>query len=546
MEKEISRRSFIKGGAIAAAGAAGAAAFSTVANAAEEPERPFWIPEVWDYETEVLIIGYGGAGIWSGLTAYDEGAQVMFLEKAPYRGGGSSSFNMGQWTAPHDADAAAQFAFESFQGQTPKAVCQAWADEAVQNPDMFDKYGVEFTLGESPRAEYEIFTGFDQMYVAQGTGWGIAFFDVMDEHVKNRNIPILFDCHDEELIQNPMTKEIIGCWTLIGDDPERKAVKASKGVVLCTGGFEFSIEKQEKYLKCYPQYFYGWKYNTGDGIDMALKVGADLWHMQTICGGDIFFYDDPEVVGGAISIRMKANNYIKVNRLGVRWGEPNVSPHGGWKVYTSFDESICGFDKIPTWYIFDDTVFKAGPIGGQAGSASGGGFNMGYTAEGFREFKELGGWDGWSDDNEFELGRGWIKKGETLDDLAKAIQGFDKWMDAEKLKASVARWNELCEKGVDEDFERAETTLAPIVTPPFYAMPMYPGTCNTGGGARRNEKAQVLNPDGVPIPRLYSAGSFGNMAGHTYAITGGNGSENACVGRISGRNVAALDNWDNA
>ena len=106
----------------------------------------------------------------------------MYLEKAPFRGGGSSSINMGQWTAPHDADAAAQFAFEAFHGQTPKEVCQAWAEEAVLNPDYADEYGLEYTLGETPRAEYDIFTGFEEMYVGSGTGYGKAFFEAMDQH----------------------------------------------------------------------------------------------------------------------------------------------------------------------------------------------------------------------------------------------------------------------------------------------------------------------------------------------------------------------------
>ena len=209
----------------------------------------------------------------------------MFLEKSPFRGGGSSSINMGQWTCPHDADAAAQFAFEAFHGQTPMDVCQAWADEAVQNADYADKYGIEYTLGDSARAEYDFFTGFDQMYVGQGVGWGVAAFEVLDQHIKDRGIEILFDCHDEELIQDPITKEILGAYTLIGDDETKKAVKARKGVCLCTGGFEFNFDLQAKYLKCDPMRgFYGWKYNTGDGIGMVQKVGADLWHMQQKCG----------------------------------------------------------------------------------------------------------------------------------------------------------------------------------------------------------------------------------------------------------------------
>ena len=539
----ISRRGFVASAAGAAV-ATGMAATSAHADNASDPNKP-WLPASWDYETDVLVIGYGGAGQWAGLIAYDEGAEVMFLEKSPFRGGGSSSINMGQWTCPHDADAAAQFAFEAFHGQTPMDVCQAWADEAVQNADYADKYGIEYTLGDSARAEYDFFTGFDQMYVGQGVGWGVAAFEVLDQHIKDRGIEILFDCHDEELIQDPITKEILGAYTFIGDDETKKAVKARKGVCLCTGGFEFNFDLQAKYLKCYPMRgFYGWKYNTGDGIGMAQKVGADLWHMQQVCGGVNCWFDDPEIVPGGVSCTIPTDNYIEVSRRGDRFiNEDTFMPHGGWKPYATFDEEICDFDRVPSWWVFDQTAFEGGSLGGMVGGASqeAGGTGIGYTTPGLDP--ELGGWPGWSVDNQWELERGWIKCGDTLEELVEVMHAWDPdYMEIDRLKAAIDRWNELCDKGVDEDFGRSG--LAKIETPPFYALPLYPGICNTIGGARRNGKAQVLNPDGNPIPRLYSAGSFGNMAGHTYAVTGGNGSENWCAGRIAGREAAHLDSWE--
>ena len=60
----------------------------------------------------------------------------------------------------------------------------------------------------------------------------------------------------------------------------------------------------------------------------------------------------------------------------------------------------------------------------------------------------------------------------------------------------------------------------------------------------KNVNGQVLDPAGNPIPRLYAAGSFGNIAGHTYGITGGNNAENMVWGRIGGRNAAAETPWD--
>ena len=51
------------------------------------------------------------------------------------------------------------------------------------------------------------------------------------------------------------------------------------------GGFEFNDELKNEYCKCYPMSgFYGWPFNTGDGIKMVQNVGAQLWHMNNIIG----------------------------------------------------------------------------------------------------------------------------------------------------------------------------------------------------------------------------------------------------------------------
>ncbi|MFR5093130.1 MAG: hypothetical protein ACLTDR_15110 [Adlercreutzia equolifaciens] len=231
-------------------------------------------------------------------------------------------------------------------------------------------------------------------------------------------------------------------------------MKASKGVILCTGGFEFNEELQAKYLKCYPMRgFYGWKYNTGDGITMAQKVGADLWHMQQVCGGDDAWFDDPEIVPGGVSVQSPTPNYIKVSRLGERWGNEEIfSPHGGWKPYANFDEEICDFDRIPSWYIFDQTSFDGGSWGGMVGGAAteNGGMGIGYMTARSSIPNSVAGPDVWSADNKWELERGWILAGATLDELAAnvAASKWDDKMDAEKLRSlRFARWGRAVPTG---------------------------------------------------------------------------------------------------
>ena len=66
---------------------------------------------------------------------------------------------------------------------------------------------------------------------------------------------------------------------------------------------------------------------------------------------------------------------------------------------------------------------------------------------------------------------------------------------------------------------------------------------NTQGGAKRNGACEVLDLEGNPIPRLYSAGEFGTIYGYMYN-GGGNISEAVASGRVAGQNSAVLDAWD--
>jgi succinate dehydrogenase/fumarate reductase flavoprotein subunit len=172
--------------------------------------------------------------------------------------------------------------------------------------------------------------------------------------------------------------------------------------------------------------------------------------------------------------------------------------------------------------IFDHTLFAAGPLYDK------------HPSHGWTQIIER--YD-WSENNAIELAKGWIKTADSIAALA-AVVG----LDPAALEATVARWNRMCEAKHDADFGRT-LMLAPIVRGPFYAVELSPSMLNTQGGPRRNEKAQIVRPDGTPIARLYSAGELGSIYSYLYQGTGNIG-ECLAFGRVSGRNAAAEKPWE--
>lgn len=108
----------------------------------------------------------------------------------------------------------------------------------------------------------------------------------------------------------------------------------------------------------------------------------------------------------------------------------------------------------------------------------------------------------WSEDNSAELERGWIKKADTLEGLAELVG-----IDPEGLASEVERFNGFAQAGQDDDFGRA--SMAPLGEGPYYAIEQGVSIIYSISGVRADEKARVLDWDGNPIPRLYSAGNIG-------------------------------------
>ncbi len=172
--------------------------------------------------------------------------------------------------------------------------------------------------------------------------------------------------------------------------------------------------------------------------------------------------------------------------------------------------------------IFDHTLFSAAPLYDK------------HPSHGWTQIIER--YD-WSEDNRAELAKGWIKSADTLPALASVLG-----LDPATLADTVGRWNRYCDAKHDPDFGRT-LMMEPVADGPFYAIELSPSMLNTQGGPRRNEKGQIVRPDGSPIARLYSAGELGSIYSYLYQGTGNIG-ECLAFGRVSGRNAAAETPWE--
>ena len=131
------------------------------------------------------------------------------------------------------------------------------------------------------------------------------------------------------------------------------------------------------------------------------------------------------------------------------------------------------------------------------------------------------------------MARGWIKTAAGPADLAGQIG-----VDPAVLAGTLDEYNAAARAGRDDRFGRSADTLVPLDLSRLYAIETWPGIAGTTGGPQHDERAQVLRPDGQPVPGLYAAGAVSLVWGHL--IEHGGGLTDALVfGRLAGANAAA-------
>ena len=498
----------------------------------------------WDYETDVAVVGYGGAGAITAITASDLGAEVLILEKQPADSPNSihhtpnSRMCGGLFLCATDAKKAADYLYWTSWGATPKDCCEIMGRYMVGNEAYMISLGGEVKRSKNPfeGSEYrDIAPGADAIYAVRHKERGPRQFQVFMDNIHRRKIPILYNHRGKELIQDNDTREIIGVIT--ENNGKEIYVKAKKAVILSTGGFEWDEEMKLNYLWAYPSYFYGNPQNEGDGIKMGQGAGAVLWHMNTLSARVIPYVKEAHMAFGANFLKP----FILVNKYGRRFTtEPGDSDkkkyrkHAFWLECIEFDTQTVEYPQVPCYRICDESTRLKGPFALS--------MKKGLLPDGSLQYFYR-----WSKDNSIEIKKGWIIKGDTISELAHHIAGQDPEnegrMDAAILSETMAKFNQYCRQGKDPEFNRSPSSLKPLESPPFYALKMYPGGPNTQGGLKKNANGQALDPFGKIIPRLYAPGENGSFFGFLYS-GGGNICENLVWGRVTGENAAQEVSWE--
>lgn len=565
--ENVSRRNFLRGTSAALAGAAVAGLTLTGCTNEQPAERPSWLPESWDYETDIAVVGMGAAGLSAAIAALDEGlGDVLVLEAAPEEySGGNTRVSMNLIMIPKNVDKAIEYQNNlNDYCVVEDDLVRSWAENICENKEWMEGFGMNLVAMQAYSPEFPDVAGSEcaQTYCIDGIAGNASGWLALKEEADYLGAEYLYSHRALSLVRDPLTNEALG---VVADNGGASVtIKARKGVILACGGFENNMEMMREYLNVGSEkHPYGTPYNRGDGFAMVAPFGAKLWHMNnasgTVINGYVQGVGDDELtnnITGTMTLgvgSLPIHTYMFVGRDGKRFmyeeklqlAQHGKVPSGG--MYVDMPT------PVGTYAIFDSTVFDNVPIFVTA--------ERGATA-GWAVIMDSFVGDG---SNQAYLDAGVIVKADTIDELAAMIP-----VDSAGLVETVNSYNQLAMAGKkDPEFGRgttvyethvgfgdsagesedgqaeavAEFALQPLARGPFYAMPIAGSIVNTQGGPKRDVNGQLVDWNDEPIGRLFGAGEFGTIYGYCYN-GGGNVSEAISSGRLAARSAGALEPWD--
>ena len=453
-------------------------------------------------ETEIVVIGGGGAGLAAAVQANQLGSKVLVLEKMG-KVGGNTILAGGALNAVNDRSEQAIAYNDSvewhytqtlsggdYQGDpllVHTLVSNAW--DGVQwlmdlGMEFQDETAGLFTVtgGLWPRAHKPV--------EPLGTGFFKTYMNYIDSH---DNVDVMLSTRATEILVDENGK---ACGVVAtGETGNTVTVKASKGVVVATGGFAANVELRSAYNTQWADLGDSIKSTnhagaTGDGIKMLMEAGAQIGHMknQTQSGGFWLGIKVPEYDSTFMrNFTMAGNSWIEIDSDSKRFYDEAGSYHRQHMKYMEYGRyvDLPHERALPVSLIFDEKTREAGSIGNQW-------LSWPTTTEGYT----------WSNDNLAEIEKGWIIKADTIEELAEKI-------GAANLVATVEAYNKDVAAGADSAFGRAAESMVALEKGPYYAVVTVPYVWSgSSGGVRANEDGYLQREDGSVITGLSLAGEI--------------------------------------
>jgi tricarballylate dehydrogenase len=480
-------------------------------------------------EHDVIVVGAGNAALAAAVAAREQGAaRVLVLEKAPVAlRGGNTHYSGGLF----------RFAFaqvEDLRPLVPDAERQVrgFFEDVVPYPrELFWQDLLRVTDGRTDPELAEVLIGrsydtvswiakqgialepavsLSAVRVGNKVKWspgavlrarheGVGLSKTWFEIAERRGVEIRYETSAVRLVQDAKGR-VIGVTV---QDADGFRDLSARAVVLGCGGFESNPEWRARYLGRPWDHakVRGTRYNTGDGLRMAMAIGALPHGQWTGCHSTPIDADAPPYGDRKLT--------DKTNRLSYPYGVL-VNRHGR----RFFDE---GED-----FQFYTYAKLGGIILGEAGGVAHQIFDAKVT----------------------HLLEGRYKTGHPLvaDSLEKLVEQLP--LDRGACMVTLEAYNKAATDGTFDPTARDGLAAAlplpksnwaqRLDTPPFVAYPVTGGITFTFGGVRVNDRAQVMNTSWTPIPGLYACGEMVGGLFHTNYPGGTGLMSGAVFGRLAG------------
>ncbi|MBX3498078.1 MAG: FAD-dependent tricarballylate dehydrogenase TcuA [Alphaproteobacteria bacterium] len=487
-----------------------------------------------DQQFDVIVVGLGNAAICAALSAREQGARVLMLEKASVEErGGNSLFTAGGFRFVHDGlddlrqdilddlspAEAEQIVLPMLKAETymhdlmhvtehnsEEALAEILIGRSRDTMRWMRRNGVRF-IPMFGRQSYKL-NGKHHFYGGvniEAVGGGYGLVDQLLKAADRQGIEIRYATRMTRLLQDK-SGTVIGV-TVKG--PEGFAEINAKSVVLACGGFEANPEMRVRYLGpgwelCRVR---GTRHNTGDGIKAALDIGAQPFGGWSTCHAVAWDISAPPFGDRVVLDNFQKHSYpigIVVNLDGERFVDEGADFRN--HTYAKYGREIMKQPQRTAVQIFDQR-----------------------TIDMVRD--------------EYRIRQVTKAEADTLEELAQKLD-----IDAEGLVRTVKAFNAACQPGdynpaiLDGVKTRGITPpksnwALPIDKPPFTGFVVTCGITFTFGGLRINEQGEVQDVTDQTIPGLYAAGElvggifYGNYLGGAGLMSG------AVFGRLSGRSA---------